>query len=393
MLSLFCQEFYYTLGISYFTQKAMSTKSQRIVNALLPWFAQNSRSLPWRGQQDPYKIWISEVMLQQTQMERGVEYYLRWMQRFPSIAAVAAAHEEDILHAWQGLGYYSRARNIHKAAKIIVQEHGGVFPSNLEHIRALPGIGPYTAGAIASIAFGYELPCIDANVERVLARLYDIDSPVKQEPAASRIRALALELAMAVPKHSIRAHNESIMEFGALICRKKPLCELCPLQSLCESHRLRIVSERPVPGKRAVITPLHVVTGVLYSAGKIFVQKRLPQGAWANLWEFPGGRIEEGESPEQAIVREFYEETGFEVTIVRKYGIIKHGYTTYRITLHCYELALQKSPASPLASSLSSPLPNPVLTAATASSWSTLQEISHLALPAAHRKLADTLEK
>ncbi len=361
----------------------MTHKAHHIVSALLPWFAKHARPLPWRAQKDPYKIWISEVMLQQTQMERGVEFFLRWMQRFPTIEAVAHASEEDILHAWQGLGYYSRARNIHKAAKIIMEKHAGIFPQELADISALPGIGPYTTGAIASIAFGHELPCIDANVERVLSRLYDIDSPVKQEPAASRIRALALELALAVPKHAIGAHNESIMELGALVCRKKPLCELCPVQHLCESYRLHITAERPVPGKRAVITPLNVVTGVLQSNKKIFVQKRLPQGAWANLWEFPGGRIEEGESPEDAIVREFYEETGFHVQIVRKYGIIKHGYTTYRITLHCFELALQKSHEQSL--------PSPVLTAATAYSWANLEEIAQLALPAAHRKLADTL--
>ncbi len=325
--------------------------------------------------------------MQQTQMERGVEYFLRWMHRFPTIEAVAQAEEEAILHAWEGLGYYSRARNIHKAARMIMQKHAGVFPQELESIRALPGIGPYTAGAIASIAFGYELPCIDANVERVIARIFDIDSPVKQEPAASRIRALALELALAVPKNSIRAHNEAMMELGALICRKKPLCIQCPVQNLCESNRLNITQERPVPGKRTAITPLQVVTGVLHytqnGQEKLFVQKRLDQGAWANLWEFPGGRIEANESPEQAIVREFKEETGFDVEITGTYGIIKHGYTTYRITLHCFALKLVAPPSN---------APEPALTAATAYAWASLQDIAKLALPAAHRKLADTLE-
>ncbi len=354
------------------------------VSCLLPWFEAHARDLPWRGQKNAYKTWISEVMLQQTQMERGVSYFLRWMERFPSIEAVANAHEEDILHAWEGLGYYSRARNIHKAAKIICEKHGGVFPSDVEQIRALPGIGPYTTGAIASMAFGHELPCIDANVERVLARMFDIDTPVKQEPAASRIRALALELALAVPRHKVGTHNEAMMELGALVCRKKPLCQQCPVSHLCESHRLNISQERPVPGKRAAITPLMVVTGVLRVGQKIFVQKRLPQGAWGNLWEFPGGRIEEGESPEQAIVREFKEETGFDVRIVQKYGIIKHGYTTYRITLHCFELALVESKIDHE--------PQPNLTAATAHAWATLEDIAKLALPAAHRKLADMLD-
>ncbi len=368
----------------------MHTTAPDIVSQLLSWFAHNARPLPWRGQKDAYKIWISEVMLQQTQMERGVAYFMRWMERFPRIEDVANASEEDILHAWQGLGYYSRARNIHKAAKIIMHSHKGIFPCNPQDISALPGIGPYTTGAIASMAFGHELPCIDANVERVLARIYDIDSPVKQEPAASRIRALALEWALAAPKGSTGTYNEAIMELGALICRKNPLCEACPLQNFCESLRLGIAKERPVPGKRASITPLQVVTGVLkiqdHEQEKIFIQKRLPQGVWGHLWEFPGGRIEEGESPEEAIVREFKEETGFSVEIVQNYGIIKHGYTTYRITLHCFELRFIGEEVN------QKTLPKPTLTAATAYTWATLHDIGKRALPAAHRKLADILE-
>ncbi len=366
----------------------MCSDMKSLVGALALWFREHARDLPWRQAQgqkrNPYTVWISEVMLQQTQMERGVDYYLRWMQRFPSIETVAKASEEDILHAWEGLGYYSRARHIHKAAQVIMQEHAGIFPAEIEKIRALPGIGPYTAGAIASMAFSYELPCIDANVERVLSRLFDVDSPVKQEPAASRIRALALQLALLAPKKHVGAHNEALMELGALVCRKKPLCMQCPLVIYCESYRLGIVQERPVPGKKTAITPLVVVTGVLQlqSEAKIFVQKRLPEGAWAHLWEFPGGRVEAGESPEQAIVREFKEETGFDVEIVHKYTVIKHGYTTYRITLHCFALRMRQSTCHAI----------PTLTAATAYKWASLEEIQKLALPAAHRKLADMLE-
>ncbi len=379
---------------------------KELVSSLSAWFTVCARKLPWRSAQgqarNPYHVWISEVMLQQTQMERGVEYFLRWMQRFPTIEAVAHASEEAVLHAWEGLGYYSRARHIHKAAKIILQDYDGIFPAEVEHIRALPGIGPYTAGAIASMAFGYALPCIDANVERVLSRLFDVDTPVKQEPAATRIRALALQLALAVPQHAVGAHNEALMELGALVCRKKPLCPQCPWQKHCESHRLNIVKERPVPGKRTAITPLVVVTGVLVGNAcqekftknihqtlvnpltqdcTYFLQKRLPQGAWASLWEFPGGRVEVGESPEQAIVREFKEETGFDVEVVKKYGVINHGYTTYRITLHCFALRFVQPQYEP----------EPILTAATAFTWAPLTEIQKLALPAAHRKLADML--
>ncbi len=368
-------------------KNVFAARIRALPHLLLPWFAKHKRHLPWRETYTPYHVWISEVMLQQTQMERGVAYFERWIARFPEIQAVAEASEEDILRYWEGLGYYSRARHIHKAAQHICREHKGVFPTALKDIRSLPGVGPYTAGAIASIAFGHKLPCVDANVERVLARVFDVDCPVKQEPAAAYIRNLALDLVEAVPEGHIREHNQSIMELGALICRKKPLCTLCPLQSICESLRLGIVHERPVPGKKTSITPLQVVTGVLIHEGKIFVQKRLSTGVWGNLWEFPGGRIEKDESPQDAIVREFMEETGFTVRVVKDYGIIRHGYTTYRITLHCFAVQFVTAQES----FEQNALPEPQLTAATAYTWSNLQELHNFAMPAAHRKLWDIL--
>lgn len=357
---------------------------------LYQWFVQHQRPLPWRTTYAPYAVWVSEIMLQQTQMERGVNYFQRWMQRLPTIAAVAAAPEEEILRLWEGLGYYSRARNLHKAARIIMDEHGGVFPSSLDAIRLLPGIGPYTAGAIASIAFKADTPCIDANVERVIARVFDLDSPLKQEPAATRLRELAEAL---VPKGQARMHNQAMMELGALVCRKKPLCAECPLHALCESHHLNIVHERPVRGKKTPITPLWVVTGILEHKGLYFVQKRLDSGVWGKLWEFPGGRIEAGESPEQAIVREFMEETGFRVRIRQDFGVIRHGYTTYRITLHCFGLELVTLPDGQDSGSAShSPMPTPpILTAASEYKWVNPMGLSPLPMPAAHRKLADSV--
>ena len=350
--------------------------------ALLDWFAAHRRDLPWRASYDPYEVWLSEIMLQQTQMERGVAYFKRFVTRFPNVATLAAAEEEEVLRLWEGLGYYSRARRLLAAARRIMQEHHGVFPQRPEDIRALPGVGPYTAGAIASMAFGERLPCVDANVERVLARLFDIDSPVKREPAASRVRELALRL---VPEGKAREHNQAMMELGALVCGKKPRCGACPLAVYCASRHLDIAGERPVPGKRAAVKPIAVVTGVLRLNGHVFVQRRPPGGVWGNLWEFPGGRVESGESPEDAVIREFHEETGFKVAVCRKYGIIRHGYTTYRITLHCFALSLEgcgRAGECP---------PPPVLTAATDWRWATPEDICRLPLPAAHRKLADSI--
>lgn len=357
--------------------------------ALLGWFAVHQRALPWRVSYTPYEVWISEVMLQQTQMERGVSYFLRWMQRFPDVATLAAAHEEEVLLLWEGLGYYSRARHILAAARMIMAEHNGVFPSDLASIRALPGVGPYTAGAIASIAFGEKLPCVDANVERVISRIFDVDSPVKQEPAAGIIHRWALKL---VPEGKSREHNQAMMELGALVCRKKPLCGVCPLAAFCISHHLGIADQRPVPGKRAVIKPVNAVTGVLRIGKHIFVQKRPPSGVWGNLWEFPGGRVEPGESPEQASVREFMEETGFEVRVTANYGVIRHGYTTYRLTLHCFGLELVNPCGRAEAEKDSEVCPPPLqLTAALQYKWTTPEELENLAMPAAHRKLADSL--
>lgn len=354
-----------------------SQRVRQFRRRLLDWFAVAQRPLPWRRHYTPYEIWISEMMLQQTQMERGVAYFLRWLEALPDVAAVAAAPEETVLRLWEGLGYYSRARNLHKAARKIMEEHGGRFPAALEDIRRLPGVGPYTAAAIAGIAFQQDVACVDANVERVLARVFDIDTPVKEEPAAGRIRELAQRL---LPPGRARDYNQAMMELGALLCRKKPRCEEgCPLVALCESHRLGITGERPVPGKKVEIVSLEIVCGVLQYKGRFFLQKRLPQGPWGGLWEFPGGRIEAGERPEAAAVREFCEETGFCLRVVRPLGIIRHGYTTYRVRLHCFALEA------------TAPLPEPQLTAATEYRWLTLSELGSVALPAAHRKLADRL--
>lgn len=357
-----------------------------VQTALLDWFARHKRALPWRERYTPYEVWISEVMLQQTQMERGVAYFRRWMERFPDVGTLAAAPEEDVLHAWEGLGYYNRARNLHKAARQIMAQ-GGVFPATEEAVRALPGIGPYTAAAIASIAFNLPVACVDANVERVVSRLFDVDSPVKQEPAASAIRQWARRL---LPPGRAREHNQAMMELGALVCGKKPHCARCPLERFCTARHLGIVHERPVPGRKTPVVPLTVASGVLFCRGKVFVQQRLNTGAWARLWEFPGGRVEADESPAEAIVREFREETGFAVRVRRPYGVIRHGYTTFRVTLHCFGLELEDETAAGPRDDEGRPLPE-VLTAATACRWLAPDELNGIALPAAHRKLADRI--
>ena len=348
--------------------------------SLLDWFARHRRPLPWREHYSPYSTWIAEVMMQQTQMDRGVDYYLRWMERFPDVRAVAEASERDLLKAWEGLGYYRRARNIQAAAKVIVSRFKGRFPSSPDALRALPGIGPYTAGAIASTAFNRPVACVDGNVERVLSRVFDIDSPVRAEPAKTRILDLATAL---IPEGRARDFNQALMELGALVCRKKPLCAECPIRTACESLRLGIVDQRPVPGRKSDIIPLEVATGVLLHQGRLFLQRRLDEGVWAGLWEFPGGRVEPGETPEQALVREWREELDFEVAPAKKICVLRHGYTTYRVTLHCFWAAFT-GPQPPC------PAP-PALREASEFRWIDPAQLDAFPLPAPHRKLADRL--
>lgn len=358
---------------------------QAMASALLAWFRQNMRPLPWRGRYDPYEVWLSEIMLQQTQMERGTLYFERWIKRFPSIQSVAEARPEALLKAWEGLGYYNRARNLQQAARVIMEKHGGSLPQDRAGLLALPGIGEYTAGAILSIAFNQEVPAVDANVERVFSRLFDIDAPVKSVAAADFIRHMAKAL---IPPGRGRDFNQALMELGALVCSKKPACGLCPLAAHCQARRLGVTHERPVPGKKVAYSALEIVSGVLLHKGRLFLQKRLDSGVWAGFWEFPGGRLEAGETPEQGVTREFMEETEFPVQISEALGAVRHAYTRYRIRMHCFLLTLAQQHGLPLDPE---GFPRPVLHAATEYRWIKPEELDDesYTLPAGHRKLLD----
>lgn len=342
---------------------------------LLTWFTGNCRDLPWRKDYIPYHVWISEVMLQQTQMERGVAYFERWLRRFPDIPSLARAEEEEVLLLWEGLGYYSRARNILKMARLLMRDHGGELPADHRTLLKLPGIGPYTAGAIMSLAFNQPYPVVDANVERLFARWYDIEAPIKE--CRELVWQKALDL---LPTGEARHFNQALMELGALVCKpKNPSCGLCPVVEHCRAHCKGSVDARPVLAKAKKIIPIASANGVLIRAGRFFIQKRRPQGVWANLWEFPGGQIESGESPEAAVVREFMEETGMVVGELEKIHAIKHTYTHYRITLHCFFVQQLDLGGEP------------ILTAAQEYRWATPDELAALAFPAPHRQLIDHL--
>lgn len=300
--------------------------------ALLGWFAVSARDLPWRRTLDPYHVWLSEIMLQQTQMDRAVGYFERFLERFPTILSLDAAGEDEVLKLWEGLGYYSRARNLRKAARVVVERHGGVFPRRHEDIRALPGIGPYTAGAIASVAYNAPLPAVDANVLRVFSRLLDMAEPVGEPSARRRIEAAASEL---LDPQDARGFNQALMELGALVCApRKPDCPACPLAGFCLARERGTALSRPVLKPGPEIIRIDMACGVLASRGRLYIQKRKPDDVWPGLWEFPGGVMEQGETPEQALVREFREETELDVAPAGKIAVVRSSYTRYRITMH-----------------------------------------------------------
>ena len=351
---------------------------EKIQQNLLNWFYENARDLPWRKSYLPYHVWISEIMLQQTQMERVIDYFIRWMKEFPDIASIVKSNEEKILKLWEGMGYYSRARNIFKSATILMEQYNGKLPSDYEQLLKLPGIGKYTAGAIMSIAFNKEFAIVDANIERVFARLFNLAKPVKSKSTHAFIWQKAKEL---IPQGKAREFNQAFMELGALVCiPRNPRCNICPVRVYCQSLAENVVSERPIAVKPSKTVFIEMATGILTHNGKILIQKRKSNGVWANLWEFPGGRLEPGETPEMALVREYAEETELKIGHLKKITTVQHSYTIYRVTLHCYFCSLMANKFEP------------VLHGAQEYRLVDFEELINFAFPAGHRKLITYLK-
>jgi A/G-specific adenine glycosylase len=351
-----------------------------IQEKLTTWFNEQQRDLPWRKGYLAYEIWISEIMLQQTQVKTVLPYFKRWMEKLPSISDVAEADEDVILKLWEGLGYYSRARNLHAAAKAIVAEHEGQLPRDHEALLKLPGIGPYTAGAIMSIAFNEPFPIVDGNVIRLLARLNDFHGLVNSNKKQFWTWAEELVDKSRDDLGGARAFNQGMMELGALICTpKNPACGLCPLMNECKAFKNETVLELPNKGKGKKITPLKVVIAAIERDGKFFIQKRPAKGLMAGLWEFPGGKVEEGESLEIALKRELMEETELEVADLKKVSQIKHAYTSFKVDLHCYLARYERGHVK--------------LNGAQEGKWASLEELSEHAFPAANVKFIEALKK
>jgi A/G-specific adenine glycosylase len=307
----------------------------KIHETLLFWFGRAARDLPFRGAKAPYHIWLSEIMLQQTQVKTVIPYYERFLKKLPTIQALAGAKLDTVLKLWQGLGYYTRAKSLHKAAKIIVEEHDGKFPQDFEQILSLPGIGRYTAGAIASIAFGQRRAVLDGNVIRVLCRLYAIEKNPAEAKTRDQLWQIAEEL---LPKKNCGNWNQALMELGAEICTpRNPLCPKCPIQRFCLAYRKNMQDILPLRTKGKKIPHYTVVIAVIFNEqGRMLIDKRKSEGFLGGLWELPGGKKQKGETFKHAVAREILEEVGLRVEVLKKLCIVKHAYSHFAVTLHTY---------------------------------------------------------
>ena len=314
----------------------------KIQNALLRWWDADHADLPWRRSKDPYAIWVSEIMLQQTQIATVIPYFERWMIRFPTVGALAEASLDEVLKLWEGLGYYSRARNLHAAAKMVVADWNGRLPTTAADLMKLKGIGRYTAGAIASIAFNEPVPVLDGNVIRVLSRLTDLPDDVTQTATKHDLWQLAAQL---VPNGRPGDFNQALMELGQQVCLPaRPMCLLCPLAAHCLARQRGTQLERPVRPPRKRTPHYDVVAGIIWAKDAVvgdpqsefLIGQRPLDGLLGGLWEFPGGKQEDDETLPQALVREIEEELSLQIEVGDFVTTIKHAYTHFRITLHAF---------------------------------------------------------
>lgn len=314
---------------------------------LLAWYTRHRRELPWRDETRPYRIWVSEVMLQQTQVTTVIPYYKRFLERFPTVFELAAASQTEVLKAWEGLGYYARARNLHKAAQKIAGDLGGQLPTTSADLRRLPGFGDYTAGAVASIAFGEAVPAVDGNVKRVLARLFAIEADLSRGAGARRVKELAAEL---VDPAAPGDWNQALMELGATLCLPQtPRCLPCPVRDLCAGRRQGLAESLPVKPIKKPLPHFEVTAAVIQHNGQILIAQRPTEGMLGGMWEFPGGKQEPGESLEACLRREIREELGIDIEVGQPVAVVKHSYTHFKITLHAFYCRLQNGEPQKLA--------------------------------------------
>ena len=314
----------------------MNVNRAKFRQKLLRWFQTHRRRLPWRENGNPYRIFIVEVMLQQTQIKTVIPYYERWLKAFPNVRALARAPLDRVLKLWEGLGYYTRARNLHKAAQIIVRDHRGKIPSDAEVLRSLPGIGPYTSGAIASIAFGKPVPLVDGNVARVLSRVFYIRKDILAPDVQRQFYRLAERL---VPNKNPGAFNQALMELGSLVCiPDMPRCHVCPVKSECRALAVGNPSSLPVKSKNVRVQKIRMAVGLLRKKGRVLVRRRPDHGIWGGLFELPGRVLLNGQSGEEALKQEFKEALDLRVGIQKKVQVIEHRLSHRQMVIHAFSL-------------------------------------------------------
>jgi A/G-specific adenine glycosylase len=358
------------------TRRAAEAIASGIAPRLLTWFDRKRRDLPWRRTKDPYRIWVSEVMLQQTQVTTVIPYYQRFVRVFPTVRRLAEGPLDDVLRLWAGLGYYSRARNLHQAAQQIVAEHGGRFPHTFDRIRRLPGIGDYTAGAITSIAFGEPVPAIDGNAGRVLARVLYVTGDVRAGAPKRRLTELAR---LAVPADRPGDYNQALMELGSLVCRPAdPACDECCLGDLCEARRRGKQRRIPAPRAHPKVQTVRVVAGLARRNGRVLIAQRPPEGVWGGMWEFPNVELRPDAPPAETLVRLFAQAFGLQVEVGEMLASFAHGIMHRRIELTAYSCSVVSGRTQAKAH--------------VAAKWVRPSELGEYALPAPHRCIADRVD-
>jgi A/G-specific adenine glycosylase len=309
----------------------MKFEFQRV---LIDWYVIHHRPLPWRETSDPYAVWVSEVMLQQTQVKTVVPYYRSFLRRFPDVSRLARADAQEVLKMWEGLGYYARARNLHKAAEIIHRAYGGDLPEDMKLFRKLPGVGEYIASAVLSIAYNQPYAVVDGNVKRVIARLNKIDAPVNGANSVKPFRSAAKEL---LAEKEPGKFNQAMMELGALVCTPRhPACSNCPVNGFCQAFRTGTADQYPKRVKKSKTPLFHIAAGVVKKGRKVLITRRKPEGLLGGLWEFPGGNVKKNETAEAACVREIKEEVNLKVRTEAHITRIRHAYTHFKIIMDVF---------------------------------------------------------